>query len=181
MIVFPCTLLSGVERRKGFHGRGGLNVADEACQELASGIGCVCESRSETYAVDVVVGKRGNADVPDVVPAVLVFQHDVPDVNVAYDVLSADSGEIRLRAEAYARDPPLVDIERIQVGISQIGVELVNRVPGLRGECEYSLEQEIKVRVAADDSSVEGVAAELAGRNNSGVVVVIHVQPVHEE
>ena len=112
---------------------------------------------------------------------VLVNQPYVPDADVAHNVFSADSGEVGLRLEAEPGDFPPVEVEGVEVGVSEVRVELVDGVLRFRGECEYSLEEKVEIRVGADYSSVEGVAEEGSGGCQSAVVVSVEPEPVHEE
>ena len=61
----------------------------------------------------------------------VVLKQDVIDIDVSDDVLSAYSGEVRLGGEAHFGSAPLVDVKGVEVCISEVCVELVQRVVGL--------------------------------------------------
>ena len=61
----------------------------------------------------------------------IILKQDVIDIDVSDDVLSAYSGEVRLGGETHFRSAPLVNVEGVEVCISEVCVELVQRVVGL--------------------------------------------------
>ena len=60
----------------------------------------------------------------------------------------------------------------MEVGISDVGEELIQSVAGLVRKCEYSLEQKVEVGVVADQTSVESLVGECPDGHDVGVVVV---------
>ncbi len=67
----------------------------------------------------------------------------------------------------------------MEIGVSQVGIKLIQSILRLGRQREYSLEQEIEVRIAAHDSSVERVLAVCSGCRNSGITVFEHVKSVN--
>ena len=155
-----------------------LNVLHHGEDGLRADVGPVGELRGELDPVDVVVGVGLDGGVADVVPSVRILEDDVGHADVADQVLVADIHEIGVRPEGDLRLAPLVDIQGMQVGIAEVGVELVGRVLRRRGEVEEALEDEIEVRVVADDAPVEGFVGIGARGQDVRIVVAEGAEPV---
>ena len=61
-----------------------------------------------------------------------IFEDYVPHLNIAEYVTCPDSVEIGRCAQAYLGNVPLVYIQRIEVGITYVCIELVQGIVGLR-------------------------------------------------
>ena len=134
-----------------------LEVGDHVHQRLVPDEGALGEAGLEQHPVDVVVRVRAGPDVADVVPSVRVLQLDVPEVDLAQEVPVARADEVRIGLEGDLGRPPLVDVEGVEVGIADIGEELVGGVPRAGGQVELALDEGVQVRVVAHDAAVDGL------------------------
>ena len=112
-------------------------------------------------------------------PSVLVLQHHVLYADVSDNVLAADSREVRLRTQTHLRHPALVDVQCVQIGVTEVCIELIQSVFRLRRKREYTLEKEVQIRVAAHDSSVESILRERAHSRDIAIFISQNIQPVH--
>ena len=156
-----------------------LQVIHQGDGRLFPDEGPVGKGGIEADPVDVVVGVGAGRDVADVVPAGRVLQDEVPQVHFAEDVLVLGADEIRIGLQGDLGGSPLVQVEGVEVGIAHIGIELIGGVSRLRRQVELALEEEVQIRVVADDAAVEGLAGIGARRPDAGIVVVQGLQGVH--
>ena len=120
--------------------------------------------------------------VADVVYAVGALELEVLGVYTSDEVTLADALEIGIEgSERHTGNIPLVDVERVEVGIAEIGGEPVQGVLGRVGEGCKALEHEVDIRIVADDASVECVVGKLAGGVDTGIVVTQQVEPVYAQ
>ena len=110
-----------------------------------------------------------------------VFEAQAAYRDVAGDLIVFGPAEIGPCLELYAGSAAGIEFEGVEVGVAEIGVELVDGVAGLPGEAEKTLEQEVEVGVGADETAVEGVAGIGTGGGNARVVVGEGVESVDEE
>ena len=113
--------------------------------------------------------------------SVHVGQPDIQDVDVPDQVVVFYPVEISVGPQAQAGRAAFVDVQGVQVGIAEVGVELIDGIAGFRGEGEDALEEEIEVRVAADDPAVERISGIGSGRRDACVVIAQGMEPVNGE
>ncbi len=131
----------------------------------------VGKRRIEADPVDVVVGVGAGRNVADVMPAGGVLQDEVPEVHFAQQILVLGPDEIGIGLEGDLGRPPLVQLEGIEVGVTDIGVELIGGIAGFRREVELALEEEIQVGVVADDAPVERLSGVGSRRPDARIVI----------
>ena len=177
----PFSRLLPEEGRQFAADRDVLDVPDEIVDEAGADKGAFRKAGLETDPVDIVVDVGGDGNVADIVMPVHVRQLDVHDVDVADEVVPVDPVEVGAGAQAQAGGSAFVDVQGVQVGIAEVGIELIDSVFCLRREGEDTLEDEVQVRVAADDPAVEGIFGIGAGRGDAGIVVAQGMEPVDIE
>ena len=87
------------------------------------------------------MGRKGN--VPDLMSSARVFQDQVGNVQVAQEVHIVSPHVVGRDLGRHFRCPAFIQLQGVEVGITQVGVEFIHRVPAGRGEAGGSLEEEI--------------------------------------
>ena len=163
-----------------FPGRDVLDVPGDVSDASGTIVCAVEEVRSQLDTVVLSAGGGRDVQVTDVVHAVGALELKVLGVDTPDEVSLSDTLEIGVEAaQGHPGNIPFVDVECVQVGISEIGGEPVQGVLRGAGKCRKALEHETKVGVVADDAAVERVVRELSGRVYAGVVVAKEIEPVN--
>ncbi len=173
--------LSGLGQKGGklFADKERLQVVHQGDGGFFPDEGTVGKGGIEADPVDVVVGVGAGRDVADGMPSGRIFQDEVPQVHLPEDVLVLRPDEVGVGLEGDLGGAPLVQVEGVEVGVAHIGVELIGGVARLGRQVELALEEEVEVRVVADDAAVEGLPRIGARRPDAGIIVAEGLEGVH--
>ena len=95
-----------------------LNVFDQPGEWLGADVIAVGEAGSQVHTVDVVVGVRLDADVADLVPALVILQSQSEYIKIADQVSTADVHIVGVDAAGDLGVFPFVQPQRVQVSVT---------------------------------------------------------------
>ena len=158
-----------------------LDILDKGGDRLGTGETAVHEICVQDHAFEVLVrmGRKGN--VPDLMSSARVFQDQVGNVQVAQEVHIVSPHVVGRDLGRHFRCPAFIQLQGVQVGVAQVGVEFIHRVPAGRGEAGGSLEEEIQVGVVADQFAVERIVGIGAVGGDARIGVAQCRQPIDLE
>ena len=138
---------AGIQGRKIPPGRKALDFSRHGSDRSRADERTCQEGRFYVDPVDPVIGMGLDEDVSYVMPTHFILEHEILDKDVADDIFLADRHVVGVDLATQAGDAPLVEMQGVQVSIADVCVELVETVLSLVRKGEYSLEQEVEVRV----------------------------------
>ena len=118
-----------------------------------------------------VTGVGGYRYIPDIIFPKRILQPEIHYVEVSDNVSAVDGHVVGVDSSRDFGDAPLVQSKGLEVSVADVRVELVKAVACLVGEGEYSLEQEVEVRIIADQATVESLVGESSGGHDIRVLI----------
>ena len=123
--------------------------------------------------------QEGYVYVSDVVLSQLVHEHDVVYVDLSAQCSVRLFQEVYICKQIDLRLSSFIDVQCIQIGISDCHLEAVRSVLAFRSEGHGTAEHEVEIRIVACDPSVEEVVVQLSCSHDALIVISVDMQPVY--